>query len=133
VYWQAKEIEALEDLVPLYRNKDTGIVSWGPLLRANADKFAVCRTDVDLKVGFCETARKGAVFPALPLSVLVSVSVMLDSRVIIGIQDKWRNMKKHAMKGAGIDWRGSPLPSSGDSLSGAGASGGGAGIVLLCQ
>ena len=60
--------------MPLYRNKDTGIVSWGPLLRANADKFAVCRTDVDLKVGFC-AHRKVAVFPALPLSVLVSVSV----------------------------------------------------------
>ena len=41
-------------------------------------------------------------------------------------------MKKHAMKGAGIDWIGSPLPSSADSISGAGASGG-AGIVLLYQ
>ena len=55
-----------------------------------------------------------------------------DSQVFIGVQDKWRNMKKHAMKGAGIDWIGSPLPSSADSISGAGASGG-AGIVLLYQ
>ena len=77
MYWQAQEMEALEELVPLYRNKHTGIVSWGPLLRANADRFAECRTDVDLKVGFCAhmpgngSARKGAVIPAPPLSVLV--------------------------------------------------------------
>ena len=67
--------------MPLYRNKDTGIVSWGPLLRANADKFAVCRTDVDLKVGFC-AHRKVAVFPALPLSVGVCVSMVSDSQVL---------------------------------------------------
>ncbi len=32
--------------------------------------------------------------PALLLSVFVSVSVMFDSRVIIGVKDKWRNMMK---------------------------------------